>query len=111
MTESNLYSLRFSQIAKRAGVPQALMDYHFPSQEALLRDMVDAELEKFLLAVIEALEKNVKNPRKALEAYIRVCLNLQKRMRASARCGRPLPPNFGVATIRGFESSRAKAWV
>lgn len=79
LSESNVYSLRFSQIAKRAGVPQALMDYHFPSQEALLRDMVDQELEKFLVMVIEAIEKNVAHPRRALDAYIRVVFDLAEK--------------------------------
>lgn len=47
------------------------MDYHFPTMEALLGEMVAHQLERLKSAGLEALEKNTKSPRKALTAYIR----------------------------------------
>ena len=76
LTESHIYGLRFSQISKIANVPQPLLDYHFPSLEALLVDMVGYELEKLKNLSVDAIEKNASHPRKALSAYIRVVFEL-----------------------------------
>lgn len=76
LTESHVYGLRFAQISKIAKVPQPLLDYHFPSLEALLTEMVAYELEKFKNLSVEAIEANAAKPRRALEAYIRVGFQL-----------------------------------
>lgn len=76
LANSNLYGLRFAQISKAANVPQALMDYHFPSLESLLIEMVSLELEKLKLYSLEAIQKYATKPRKALEAYIRAPFEL-----------------------------------
>jgi AcrR family transcriptional regulator len=64
--------LRFSKIAKIARVPQPLMDYHFPSLDALLFEMIQIENDKLKLKSVAAIERVSTKPRKALEAYIRV---------------------------------------
>ena len=71
MVENHIYGLRFSQIAKIANVPQPLMDYHFPSLEALLTEMVGYQLERLKIASMDAIEKNAASPRKMLSAYIK----------------------------------------
>ncbi len=71
LCESHVHGLRFSQISKIAKVPQPLLDYHFPTLEALLGEMVAHQLDRLKSAGVEALEKNSKSPRKALIAYIR----------------------------------------
>ena len=76
LLDSNIYGLRFAQISKIAKVPQPLIDYHFPSLEALLTEMVAYQLEKLKTLSVEAIEKNASSPRKALEAYIRVPFEL-----------------------------------
>lgn len=78
LTKSHLYGLRFAQISKLAQVPQPLIDYHFPSLEALLTDMVGLELEKFKSLSVDALETHVGRPRKALEAYVRIGFQLSE---------------------------------
>jgi len=72
LVESHIYGLRFAQISKIAKVPQPLIDYHFPSLEALLSEMVGQQLEKLKTLSVEAIEAHASKPRKALEAYIRV---------------------------------------
>jgi AcrR family transcriptional regulator len=76
LAESNIFGLRYSQISKIAKVPQPLLDYHFPSVEALLTEMVAHELEKLKVLSLEAIQKHMTKPRKALEAYIRAPLEL-----------------------------------
>ncbi len=76
LTQSHIYGFRFSQVSKIAGVPQPLIDYHFPSLEALLTEMVTHQLEKLKNLSVEAIEANAAKPRKALEAYIRVVFEL-----------------------------------
>lgn len=76
LADNNIYGLRFAQISKLAGVPQPLIDYHFPSLEALLNEMIAFQLEKYKYLSIEAIEANASKPRRALEAYIRVIFEL-----------------------------------
>lgn len=78
LEENGIYGLRFAQISKIAGVPQPLIDYHFPSLDALLVEMIGYQLEKFKNLSVEAIESNAAKPRKALEAYIRVVFNLSE---------------------------------
>lgn len=68
---SNVHGLRFSHIAKLADVPQPLLDYHFPSMEALLMEVTQFQIEKLKLLSLEAIQANASKPRKMLEAYIR----------------------------------------
>jgi AcrR family transcriptional regulator len=76
LVENHLYGLRFAQISKIAEVPQPLMDYHFPSLEALLMEMITHQLDKYKIASIEAIQTYQNKPRKMLEAYIRVTFEL-----------------------------------
>ncbi len=76
LVESHIYGLRFAQISKIAEVPQPLMDYHFPSLEALLMEMTTYQLEKYKVASLDAIQKYSTKPRKALEAYIRATFEL-----------------------------------
>lgn len=75
----HVHGLRYSQIAKDAGVAQPLMDYHFPSLEALLLEMIQIELAKLRDLSTEAIEKNARSPRKALAAYISAPFELAER--------------------------------
>jgi AcrR family transcriptional regulator len=70
LAESNIFSLRLSQVAKVAGVPQSLVDYHFKSLEDLVMMMVLYQLNKLKQYSIEAIERNSTDPRKAMAAYI-----------------------------------------
>lgn len=74
--DSSVHGLRFSQIAKIAEVPQPLLDYHFPSMEALLMEMSLFQIEKLKLLSLEAIQANANKPRKMLEAYIRAPFEL-----------------------------------
>ena len=76
LCESHVHGLKFSQISKIAQVPQPLVDYHFPSMEALLGEMVAHQLERLKVISEEAITKHPKNPRKALTAYIRAPFDL-----------------------------------
>lgn len=76
LVENHLYGLRFAQISKIAEVPQPLMDYHFPSLEALLMEMVTYQIDRLKIASLEAIQKNQNKPRKMLEAYIRANFEL-----------------------------------
>jgi AcrR family transcriptional regulator len=76
LCDSHVHGLRFSQISKIAQVPQPLLDYHFPTMEALLGEMVSHQLDRLKTAGVAALEKNSKSPRKALTAYIRAPFEL-----------------------------------
>src|SRR4051812_2649581 len=69
LVESSVFGLRYSQIAKAAKVPQPLLDYHFPSMESLLTEMVSHELEKLKLKSLENIQNFATKPRKALAAY------------------------------------------
>ncbi len=71
LVETGVHGLRFSQIAKLAGVPQPLIDYHFPSMEGMLMEMIQHMVEKLKLRSIEAIQANSSKPRKAFEGYIR----------------------------------------
>lgn len=79
LVENHLYGLRFAQISKIAEVPQPLMDYHFPSLEALLMEMINFQLEKYKLASLEAIQAHQNKPRKMLEAYIRVTFEISQK--------------------------------
>lgn len=70
LVKYNVAGLRFSQIAKMAKVPQPLMDYHFPSLDFLMNEMVLQQLEKFRAVMVGPMEKYANNPKKALAAYI-----------------------------------------
>jgi AcrR family transcriptional regulator len=52
------------------------MDYHFPSLEALLMEMITYQLDKYKIASLEAIQTYQNKPRKMLEAYIRVTFEL-----------------------------------
>lgn len=75
LAEHNVYGMRYAQIAKSAGVPQPLLDYHFPSLDALLGEMIAYELEKLKVFSLEAIE-SARSPEKALDNYIRAPFNL-----------------------------------
>lgn len=79
LLETNIYSLRFSQIAKIAKVPQPLIDYHFSNMDSLLMAMVFLQLGKLKKLSMEAIEKNTHAPRAALEAYIRTPFALSEK--------------------------------
>lgn len=76
LVENNIYGLRFAQISKIAEVPQPLMDYHFPSLEALTMEMITSQIDRLKMASLEAIQKNQNKPRKMLEAYIRANFEL-----------------------------------
>ncbi len=78
LCDSHVHGLRFSQISKIARVPQPLVDYHFPTLEALLGEMVSRELDRLQSAGVEALAKHAKLPRRALTAYIRAPFELAR---------------------------------
>ena len=78
LLQSDVYGLRLSQVAKIAGVPQSLVDYHFREFEELLMAMVLYQLGKLKRASIEAIERNSVDPRKALNAYIYAPFELAK---------------------------------
>jgi AcrR family transcriptional regulator len=78
LVENHLYGLRFAQISKIAEVPQPLMDYHFPSLEALLMEMITHQLDKYKIASLEAIQTHQNKPRKMLDAYIRVTFELSE---------------------------------
>lgn len=75
LADHNIYGLRYAQIAKAAGVPQPLLDYHFPSLEALLGEMIAYELEKLKVFSMEGIE-SARSVEKALENYIRAPFDL-----------------------------------
>jgi AcrR family transcriptional regulator len=79
LAESDMGQLRFSQISKITKIPQPLIDYHFPTLQALQLAMIQHELKKILSVSLLAIEKNQKNPRKALEAYILAPFHLAQR--------------------------------
>ncbi|HMN67321.1 MAG TPA: TetR/AcrR family transcriptional regulator [Bdellovibrionales bacterium] len=72
----SIFGLRFSQVARIAGVPQPLVDYHFKDLETLLLAMVTYGIMQLKEAQTVALEKNSTDPRKAFEAYMRVPFEL-----------------------------------
>lgn len=78
ITQSDIYSLRLSQVAKEAGVQQSLVDYYFKDLEALMMEMVLYQLFKLKTLSIAAIEQNSTNPREALAAYIRAPFALSK---------------------------------
>lgn len=71
LIQSNIHGLKYSQIAKSAGVTQALMGYHFPSLDELLFELVQMEIVKLKNISMESVERHMDNPAKALESYIR----------------------------------------
>lgn len=70
LANTDIGHIRFSQISKITKIPQSLIDYHFPSLQSLQMAMIQHEFQKGLAVSIAAIEKNQKNPRKALEAYM-----------------------------------------
>lgn len=78
LANADMGQLRFSQISKITKIPQPLIDYHFPTLQSLQLAMVQHEFQKILSVSLEAIEKNQKNPRKALEAYISAPFELAK---------------------------------
>ncbi len=76
IAKEGVHNLRYSQIAKIAKIPQALLGYHFPNLEVLLMELTQGELEKLKQLSVENTEKSAHNPRKALEAYVRAPFEL-----------------------------------
>jgi AcrR family transcriptional regulator len=81
LSESGVTGLRHARVAKIAGVPQPLLDYHFKSLDDLIMAMVDHEVGKLKAASVEAIERHSQNPRKALAAYIQAPFELSARDR------------------------------
>lgn len=72
LAKNDLGQLRFAQLSKASKVPQSLIDYHFPSLEALHMAMIQYKMGQLFTLTIETLEKFKNNPRKSLEAYIKL---------------------------------------
>jgi AcrR family transcriptional regulator len=71
IADEGIHKVRYSAIAKKAKIPQALMGYHFPNIETLLTDLIYRELEKLKVASVEIVEKHSVHPKKALAEYVR----------------------------------------
>jgi AcrR family transcriptional regulator len=79
VSESDIGSVRFADISKKTKIPPPLVNYHFPSLQALQWAMIQHELQKLMELSLHAIESQQKKPRKALEAYILAPFNLAEK--------------------------------
>ena len=86
LVDEGIHSLRFSNIAKKADMPQPLVGYHFPTTESLLMGIFLVEVEKLKTYSIKSIEKHLSEPREALGAYIRSPFEMAKKDRTFRVC-------------------------
>lgn len=86
LVDEGIHSLRFSHIAQKAKIPQALIGYHFPTTEDLLMAVFLVEVEKLKVHSVTSVEKHLTQPKKALVAYIRSPFDLAEKDRQFRVC-------------------------
>ncbi len=69
IAEVGFHNVKAKDIADKAGIPSALLTYHFPNFDALINDLVLVELEKVKVESMKALEGFPDDPYEALLAY------------------------------------------
>ena len=70
IAKEGVHEATFSKIAKAAKVQQSLLNYYFPSSEALLIECVHAVLDSLKAHMIAAIEREMSQPEQALISYM-----------------------------------------